>query len=501
MNATMGGMYPFLPADALITIRPGVQSLATDLERQVQIQRLRETHPVFRIDSARAVCDGAVIKIEFGFTCGDTAFAPAIELSGLRPDEAARATTPTAQRLIRALAIIEAFSYWKAFCSPVIEVALPPSDLAELNWWQEFWPNAMGEFFYRNNLDFTAPGFLKITAPPGAPAGAESTAPTSAHTPVRCPADVPPLIMFSGGKDSLALTFATCEGGSATDFFLYNPTTGQRSLAESLRAGGRILQVRREILPELLALNAANHPNGHTPYSAYLAVAALLVGYLRGSEMVLAGNSRSDDEPNVESYLGRPINHQWTKSHAFETALGSYREQWLSGAPTYSSPLRPLFELQIIQSLVSHIDAYLQTQSCNRTKGSGWCRTCAKCAWVFLATSTLFGRDLAIRKTGGDMFADSQLAELYERMAGLTGTKPFECTGTEEEVRAAIQAIGRTYSTDELPALRSCLHSSAVRTARPLSTVLNDWGQDDLMPSGLKPRIRAAAQLAPAPPD
>lgn len=479
-----------------------MQSLATDVERQAQIQRLRETHPVFRINSARAVCDGAVIRVEFGFVCGETAFAPAIELSGLQPEEAARVTTPTAQRLIRALAIIEAFSYWKAFCSPVIEVALPPFDPAELNWWQEFWPSAMGEFFYRNNLDFTAPGFLKITAPPVTPQRAEANAATSAHTAVGSSTNAPPLIMFSGGKDSLALTFATREqGGSATDFFLYNPTAGQRSLAESLRAGGRILQVRREILPELLALNAANHPNGHTPYSAYLAVAALLSGYLRGSEMVLAGNSRSDDEPNVESYLGRPINHQWTKSHAFETALGSYRKQWLPGAPTYSSPLRPLFELQIIQSLFGHIDAYLQTQSCNRTKGSGWCRACAKCAWVFLATSALFGRDLAIRKTGGDMFADSQLAELYERMAGLTGTKPFECTGTEEEVRAAIQALGRTYSMDELPALHSCLRSTAVGTARPLSTVLNDWGQDDLMPLGLKPRIRAAAQLVPAPPD
>ena len=31
----------------------------------------------------------------------------------------------------------------------------------------------------------------------------------------------PPLVMFSGGKDSLALTYAIRDG--ATDFFLYNP--------------------------------------------------------------------------------------------------------------------------------------------------------------------------------------------------------------------------------------------------------------------------------------
>ena len=59
-------------------------------------------------------------------------------------------------------------------------------------------------------------------------------------------------------------------------------------------------------------------------------------------------NSRSDDEPNVPSYLGRPVNHQWTKSYEFETAIRSYRDRWLPGAPGYSSPLRPLYELQII---------------------------------------------------------------------------------------------------------------------------------------------------------
>jgi hypothetical protein len=177
------------------------------------------------------------------------------------------------------------------------------------------------------------------------------------------------------------------------------------------------------LLSELLALNASGRPNGHTPYSAYLALAALLVGYLRGSPMVLAGNSRSDDEPNVGSYLGMPVNHQWTKSHEFEAALGGYRDRWLPGAPLYSSPLRPLLELQIIRSLEPHMDAYLKTASCNKTKGLGWCRKCAKCAWVFLATSGLFGHDLAVSKAGGDLFADPGLSGLYEAMAGLPGAR------------------------------------------------------------------------------
>jgi UDP-N-acetyl-alpha-D-muramoyl-L-alanyl-L-glutamate epimerase len=466
-----------------------VHQLATDPTRDAQIRHLRDSHPVFRIDDARTEASGGTLRLSFGFTCGKTTFAPSVEFHGLQRDEAARAGTQTAQRLVRALAIVESFSYWKAYCSPVIEVALPLADAAETAWWESFWPKARGEFFYRNGIDFTAPGFLRITAVPGIVPAQEYAAPVPGGQ-----GSAPPLVMFSGGKDSLALTYATRdEAVPATDFFLYNPTPGQRDLAQSLAHGGRVIEVRREILPELLELNASGHPNGHTPYSAYLALAALLAGYLRGNGTVLAGNSRSDDEPNVGSYLGMAVNHQWTKSHEYEAALGKYRDQWLPGTPAYSSPLRPLFELQIIRSLAPHMDAYLKTASCNKTKGLGWCRKCAKCAWVFLATSALFGHDLAVSKAGGDIFADPELSGLYEAMAGLPGAgdKPFECTGTEEEVRSAIQAAGQLHG--DLAALTSCLRDPAVMAARPLDVLLKDWGQDDLMPQTLKERVRRAA--------
>jgi hypothetical protein len=141
------------------------------------------------------------------------------------------------------------------------------------------------------------------------------------------------------------------------------------------------------------------------------------------------------------------------------------------------------------------MDAYLKTASCNKTKGLGWCRKCAKCAWVFLATSSLFGHDLAVSKAGGDLFADPELSGLYEAMAGLPGAgdKPFECTGTEEEVRSAIQTAGQ--HGFQLPALATCLCDPAVQAARPLDVVLKDWGQDDLLPAALKARVRRAAHL------
>lgn len=464
-------------------------------ERDAQLRRLREEYPVFRIEDASADLSQHGVTLRFSFAAGALRFRPSVQFTGLNPEEAARVTAPTARRMVRALAIVEAFSYWKALCSPVIEVALPAPDAAELDWWRAFWPGAMGEFFYRNQIGYTATDFLAIRGPVGAPErldGAADGAPDGAGG--------APLVLFSGGKDSLALAriAAAARGAVPVDFFLYNPGERLRGMAGSLAAGGRVLEAHRAILPELLRLNAAGHPNGHTPFSAYLAFAAMLTGYLRGGELVMAGNSRSDDEPNVPSYLGRPVNHQWTKSFEFETAMGAYRDRWLPGAPGYSSPLRPLYELQIIASLSGDVDGYLRTASCNRAPAGAWCRSCAKCAWVFLATAALFGHDLAIRKIGADMFADPALAGVYQEMAGLTGTKPFECTGTEDEVRAAIRAAGRGRDPDAYPALAACLRDPAVAAARPLAALLGEWGHDELVPAAFLDQVSKARAEAAA---
>ena len=469
-------------------------------EREAQLRRLREEHPVFRIEDASADPGPDGVTLRFSFAAGALRFRPSVQLTGLYPEEAARVTAPTARRIVRALAIVEAFSYWKALCSPVIEVALPAPAAAELDWWRAFWPGAMGEFFYRNQIGYTAGGFLAIRGPVGAPQQLDSadSAPRGADGTDRTGGA--PLVLFSGGKDSLALAriAAAARRGAPVDFFLYNPGARLRGMAGSLAAGGRVLEAHRAILPELLRLNAAGHPNGHTPFSAYLAFAAMLTGYLRGSGLVVAGNSRSDDEPNVPSYLGRPVNHQWTKSFEFETAIGAYRDRWLPGAPGYSSPLRPLYELQIIASLSGDVDGYLRTASCNRAPAGSWCRSCAKCAWVFLATAALFGHDLAIRKIGADMFADPALAGVYQEMAGLTGTKPFECTGTEDEVRTAIQAAGRGHDPAAYPALAACLRDPAVAAARPLAALLAEWGHDERVPAAFLDQVSKARADAAA---
>ena len=254
-------------------------------ERDAQVRRLREEYPVFRIEEAAADPGPGGVTLRFCFAAGPLRFRPSVQLTGLNPEEAARVTAPTARRMVRALAIVEAFSYWKALCSPVIEVAPPAPDAGELDWWRAFWPGAMGEFLYRNQIDYTTAGFLVIRGPVAAPEPLAGVADGTDGAADRADgavagADGAPLVLFSGGKDSLALAriAAAARGAAPVDFFLYNPGARLRDMAGALAARGRVLEAQRAILPELLRLNAAGHPNGHTPFSAYLAFAAMLTG-------------------------------------------------------------------------------------------------------------------------------------------------------------------------------------------------------------------------------
>src|SRR5213078_4456024 len=47
------------------------------------------------------------------------------------------------------LGLIEAFSYWKATASAVIEVRAAALDPDQIAWWQDLLINGMGEYFYR----------------------------------------------------------------------------------------------------------------------------------------------------------------------------------------------------------------------------------------------------------------------------------------------------------------------------------------------------------------
>jgi hypothetical protein len=334
----------------------------------------------------------------------------------------------------RALAAIDAFSYWKAAVSPrlAFEFALPGT----LDWWQRFAVGGMAELLWANGLDpdwlptIDAAGFEPLPEPP-------ATDPDLA------------VLLHSGGKDSIVSGLLLAAAGRRVRPVTYQPTPeAEAVVAASAPTGGWAgppATIRRGFDRQLLDLNADGHLNGHTPYSAWLAVAATAVAELVGAGRVAAGNSASDDEANIiGTWRGAEwaVNHQWSKSADFEAAWA----ELAGGGRRYASPLRPMHELAVVAGIVATDPPGTRAAlSCNRSAKAGrpgeWCGRCPKCAWMAVAIGALAGRDAAVARLGVDVLADPANGALLAQMCGRRGPIPFECAGLPSEVRACIRSI------------------------------------------------------------
>src|SRR5205823_9777689 len=126
-------------------------------------------------------------------------------------------------------------------------------------WWEDLLIHGMGEFFFRNTIDFTSPGFVKIV--PG-PEGA-------AYTPFHEPLPRRSLLTIGGGRDSALAAGLLRDSGHPFTCMMLNPSSAAEKIARHVSDSAPVI-VRRTIRPELLELNRRGYLNGHTPFSAYL---------------------------------------------------------------------------------------------------------------------------------------------------------------------------------------------------------------------------------------
>jgi UDP-N-acetylmuramoylalanine--D-glutamate ligase len=183
---------------------------------------------------------------------------------------------------------------------------------------------------------------------------------------------------------------------------------------------------------------------------------------LYGHDEILLGNEASADEANL-LYLGHEINHQYSKSSAFEEKFREYTHSELftkqSQVPHYYSRLRHLSELEITKQLSQFAaqkplfkQVLSMLRSCNVGQQQGvWCHHCPKCAFVFAMFSaylppTFVGQQIFQK----DLFADESLRTTFQELAGLSDKKPFECVGTFAEVRQAINLSIANYQKHQL---------------------------------------------------
>lgn len=252
-------------------------------------------------------------------------------------------------------------------------------------------------------------------------------------------ADAGPLVPVGGGKDSIVTLEAVADHGPT--LFAVNPRGPILRTFE--QAGRPTITVRRRLDPVLFDLNDRGAINGHVPVTAIVSALAVVAAVAGGHDAVLLSNERSADQATVVTDEGLAVNHQWSKSRAFEEPFARIVADEVAPDVAYLSLLRPASELWIARrfSELGHWDTTFN--SCNRAfhlqgERREWCGHCPKCRFVFLALAPFMGRDRVTVILGRDLLDDPDQVDDYAALAGLTDHKPFECVGEAEESAAAL---------------------------------------------------------------
>ena len=389
------------------------------------LDELRSRYPVFRYESFQLDRSSSRITARFKFSIPpDISFAPEVIFEPVHEGWHSVAEEPLKNAIFN-LGLIESFSYWKATASPTIEVQAGHLSSEQAAWWEDLLLNGMGEFFYRNQVDFTPKDFVKIVSKPDGQFLRAYNGPLPPRS----------LLTIGGGRDSALAAGLLKRAGHEFTCMMLNPSSAARNIARQVTASDPVI-VRRTICLELLELNRRGYLNGHTPFSAYLAFLGSVCLLLHGYSNLIVANERSSDEGNVH-YRGRDINHQYSKSFRFERQFDDYLRKFLASDARYFSLVRPLYELQIGRLFSSLPEFFEVFKSCNRNRSDSWCGQCPKCASVFLTMYPFVETSTLTKIFGHDLFFSDETVPILRELAGFE-VKPFECVATIGEITAAL---------------------------------------------------------------
>ena len=350
---------------------------------------------------------------------------------------------------LRLLHLIAGVSYYKAGVPKRIVVDSGPLDAATSGLLDAVYLHGLAEFAYQNQLDLRGRiGFPRDGAAPPLPSGpipAQATAPE-----VRDPGLALPrrsLVPIGGGKDSLV----SVEMLKSVQEPAVAAWIGDSALIAACAAatGLPLLNIRRQLAPELFEYNRLGAWNGHIPVTAINSAILLCAAVLYGFDAIAFSNERSASEATLE-YEGRQVNHQWSKSLEFEQRLRSYAKTHIAADLDYFSLLRPWSELAVTRefSRGTRYDAVFS--SCNRNfrirgerPADRWCGQCPKCHFVFLALAPFVAKPRLLAIFGRNLLDDAPLAPGFDALLEYRDHKPFECVGEGRESRAAMFALSQ----------------------------------------------------------
>jgi UDP-N-acetyl-alpha-D-muramoyl-L-alanyl-L-glutamate epimerase len=348
---------------------------------------------------------------------------------------------PAVDAAARLVFLLAGVSYYKTTAAPVVDLGDLATTEAERAFLRTFYVEGLGEFAFRNRLDLSG---LEITGP-------TSTDPTSTGmTPVPFePKADHPLVPFGGGIDSIVTVEHVRAAHPDTSLFVVSRPGDRFDAIEQAAAvtGLPVVRAGREIDPQLLRSAALGFLNGHVPVTGILSAIAVMAAVLGGHDAVVMSNERSASAATVV-VDSRPVNHQWSKSLAFEAAFRDQLARSLAGGPAYFSLLRACSELWVARRFADLPSYHSAFRSCNRAftldrdrRADEWCGTCDKCCFIDLVLAPFLAADALSAVFGGrEPLRDAALTDRFRALVGSgSDAKPFECVGDVDECRAAVR--------------------------------------------------------------
>jgi hypothetical protein len=359
---------------------------------------------------------------------------------------------PVREGLLALAAILIGTSYFKAAPAGVVRFAFALTAQARHVAELAYGPG-LGEFYVRNGLSYPPDLAIEAETAPG-------VAPATRAAPVHPRA----VTAFGGGKDSHVASSVIAEAGGEAE---------RVSVILSDKVGARLQSmsevpvtlIQRRIDSRLIGISKSGMAlNGHIPITGINSTLLGLYAAATGRDWVVFANERAANEPTMEAN-GHPVNHQFSKSLAFEDALRAAFAA-AGAAFDYFSVLRPVTEIWTAHYLATRAEFALEIfASCNRNfvfagenalaPGRRWCGQCAKCVYtaVLLAPFLPVARHAEIFQS--QPLHDTGNLEFLREIAGLTGAKPWECVGEMREVAAALAHLGTAPGWRDAPLIEA----------------------------------------------
>jgi hypothetical protein len=341
---------------------------------------------------------------------------------------------PAATRAARLVYLLAGVSYYKAAAPRIIDFADDALTANERVLLHDFYVDGLGEYAYRNDLDLTS---------------VELRARSTPAQPVRATVErARPLVPFGGGLGSIVTTELVRARYHDTALFVVSRAGDRFDAIEDAAAATQLPVIRagRKLDPQILNSKALGFRNGHIPVTGIISAIAVAAAVLDGRGAVVMSNEWSASQGNV-AVDGRIVNHQYSKSHAFENSFRAALADNFDAGPDYFSLLRPLSELRIAQLFVDMPRYHRVFRSCNRAfhidraqRLDHWCGVCDKCCFIDLILSPFLpASELDAIFLGHEPLQNAALTQQFRTLIGRTPDfKPWECVGDVDECQAAV---------------------------------------------------------------